>query len=136
MRSVKPGRGPSAMGAVGGVIAIAFGVLWTIVAYNLTQNSPFSGFSVIFPLFGVLFIIVGIVNTIYSAGNAVRRDRYSLLDITDDREEPDPLNQEFGRQRPAEAEPADSDDAIHFCPHCGAKVSPGFEFCPRCGKRL
>ena len=52
MKSVKPGRGPSAMGAVGSVIAVIFGIFWTITAASM--GAPF-----FFPLFGVLFIILG-----------------------------------------------------------------------------
>ena len=64
MRSVKPGRGPSAMSGIGSVIAIVFGIFWTMMAYSMTRNSPFGGVATVFPLFGVLFIIVGIVQAI------------------------------------------------------------------------
>ena len=46
MKSVKPGRGPSAMGAMGSVIAVIFGIFWTIAAASM-------GAPGIFPLFGV-----------------------------------------------------------------------------------
>lgn len=59
MRSVKPGRGPSMMGGIGAVIAIVFGVVWTLSAAQM--GAP--GF---FPLFGVLFILVGAVQAMYN----------------------------------------------------------------------
>ena len=58
MKSVKPGRGPSAMGAVGSVIVVIFGIFWTITAASM--GAPF-----FFPLFGVLFVILGIVQAVY-----------------------------------------------------------------------
>ena len=30
MKSIKPGRGPSAMGAMGSAFAVIFGIFWTI----------------------------------------------------------------------------------------------------------
>ena len=54
MKSVKPGRGPSAMGAVGSVVAVIFGIFWTIMAASL-------GAPIFFPIFGVLFIAIGVV---------------------------------------------------------------------------
>ena len=30
MKHVKPGRGPSAMGAFGAIIAVIFGIFWTV----------------------------------------------------------------------------------------------------------
>ena len=35
MRSIKPGRGPSAMGAVGSAAIGVFGIFWTISAANM-----------------------------------------------------------------------------------------------------
>lgn len=32
MKSIKPGRGPSAMGALGSIICVVFGIFWTIMA--------------------------------------------------------------------------------------------------------
>ena len=63
MKSIKPGRGPSAMGAMGSIIAVIFGIFWTIAAASM--GAPF-----FFPLFGVLFIIMGIVQAVYNFKNA------------------------------------------------------------------
>ena len=57
MKSIKPGRGPSAMGAFGSVIVGIFGVIWTIGAANMGAP-PF------FVLFGVVFILMAIVQAI------------------------------------------------------------------------
>ena len=83
------------MGAVGGIIAVIFGVFWTILAYNMTRGMPNMGgfaFGDIFPLFGVLFIILGLVRVAYNFRNATAQNRFSVLDVTTDNEEPDPLN--------------------------------------------
>ena len=49
MKSIKPGRGPSMMNAVGSLIGIVFGIIWTCAAASM--GAP--GF---FPLFGLVFI--------------------------------------------------------------------------------
>ena len=54
MKHIKPGRGPSAMGALGSVIAVVFGIFWTVSVASM--GAPIS-----FSIFGVLFVIVGIV---------------------------------------------------------------------------
>lgn len=132
MKSIKPGRGPSMMSGIGSVCSIVFGIFWTILAANMTRGFGMVG--VIFPLFGVLFIIIGIFNAVYSFKNATGENRYSAFDITDDTEEPDPLNQHFGNQpeHTSDAPPSGSS----FCPYCGAPVQNDFAFCRKCGKAL
>ena len=92
MKSVKPGRGPSAMGAVGSLFAAVFGVIWTIAAASM-------GAPVFFCLFGVVFVILGIVQAIYNFKNATGENRYSAFDIVDSAEEPDPLDRHFRPDR-------------------------------------
>ena len=93
MKSIKPGRGPSGMSFAGSIIAVIFGIFWTAIAVSMTSGSPFGGVTLIFPLFGVLFIILGIVQAVYHYRNATGRDRYSAFDITDSSEEGDPADQ-------------------------------------------
>jgi hypothetical protein len=93
MYSIKPGRGPSRMSAIGGIAAVLFGIFWTVMAFKITDDAPFPLVHVFFPLFGVVFVIMGIIGVIYNISNATRRDRFSMLDVTTDKEEPDPLNQ-------------------------------------------
>jgi hypothetical protein len=95
MHSIKPGRGPSVMGAVGGVVAVVFGVFWTIMASSMTENAP-GPMRFFFPLFGVLFVVMGIANVVYNLYNASNPNRLSHLDITSGEEEPDPLNLAVG----------------------------------------
>ena len=88
------------MGAVGGIIAVIFGIFWTIVAFTIGREakSHFNDdatdiFAIVFPLFGVVFVIVGIANVIYNAYNATGEKRFSWFDITSSDEEPDLLNE-------------------------------------------
>ena len=130
MKSVKPGRGPSAMEAVSSVIAVIFGIFWTITAASM-------GAPPLFPLFGVLFVILGIVQAVYNFKNATGENRYSSFDIVEDSEEPDPLNQRFGDVcEHISRDAASSDGSLRFCPYCGAKLGSEFEFCGKCGKKL
>lgn len=125
MKSVKPGRGPSAMGAMGSVVGVIFGVIWTGAAAS-TGAPPF------FLAFGVLFIIVGIVQALYHYKNATGENRFSEFDITEDGEEPDPLDRR-GREAAGQEEP---DGAYRFCPYCGARIGEGFSYCAKCGREL
>lgn len=129
MRSIKPGRGPAAMDAMGSVIAVIFGIFWTIMAASM--GAP--GF---FPLFGVLFIIIGIVQAVYHFKNATSKHRYSAFDITEDGEEPDPLESRFGTDSEASGATPFTDGGLRFCPYCGTPLGDGFEFCGKCGRKL
>ena len=92
MKSIKPGRGPSAMGAMGSVVAIIFGIFWTIMAASM-------GAPLFFPIFGVIFILLGVVQAVYHFKNATGKERFSEFDIVDSQEEPDPLERRFGQER-------------------------------------
>lgn len=127
MKSVKPGRAPSMMGGIGSIVVGVFGVIWTIFAASI-------GAHVVFCLFGVVFVVAAIAMAVYNFKNATSQNRYSVFDITEGNEEPDPLNQAFNDH-------ADPQNAGHgarsaFCPYCGAKAQGDFEFCNVCGKKL
>ncbi len=128
MRSIKPGRGPSGMSFIGTIAFIVFGIFWTIMAASM-------GAPVFFPIFGVIFIVVGIVQAVYHFHNATGKNRFSSFDITEDGEEPDPLEQRFYKEENPYQETVSS-EPVSFCPYCGTKVDSGYEFCPKCGKKL
>lgn len=125
MKSIKPGRAPSAMGVWFAIVAVVFGIFWTIMAANMRAPA-------LFIVFGILFVITGIGIGIYNYKNATGKHRYSAFDITNDSEEPDPLNERFGPQ--GDGVSAQSSDG--FCPYCGAKADAGYAFCRKCGKKL
>lgn len=125
MKSVKPGRGPSAMGAFGSLAGVIFGVIWTGAAASMGAP-PF------FLAFGALFIVVGIVQALYHYHNAAGENRFSEFDITEDGEEPDPLDRR-SREAPGREEPG---GAYRFCPYCGAKLGEDFAYCAKCGREL
>lgn len=130
MKSIKPGRGPSMMSGVMCVVVGVFGVLWTIGAASIGGG--------LFSLFGILFIVVAIVNAVYNFKNATNKNRYSTFDIVDGEEESDPLNQRYG-EKDYQQEFAQSYEGkrdSEFCPYCGADVEKEFVFCNKCGKKL
>jgi hypothetical protein len=115
-----------------------FGIGWTVLAYQITRNSPIPMFGILFPLFGVLFVAAGIVRAYYHFTNATGKDRFSAFDISDDAEEPDPLNQIFGRAQSegTETRPGERKIEGEFCPYCGAPAQREFDYCPKCGKDI
>lgn len=125
MKSIKPGRGPSMMGGIIGIFMIGFGILWTLMAARASG---------IFALFGIFWTGIAIAITVYNFKNATGKNRYSTFDITDASEEPDPLNERFGRIQKDTQETSDVDSK--FCPYCGTAVKGDFEFCNQCGKKL
>lgn len=138
MKSIKPGRGPSAMGFMGSIFGIIFAIFWTIMAVSL--GAPW-----FFCLFGVMFIIMAIATAIYNYKNATGKNRFSEFDIVDEHEERDPFNDRFGFDQDRYAdEPGrydmsdrfDRSGESNFCPYCGAAAGPEFEYCNKCGKKL
>ena len=127
MKSVKPGRGPSALGVWGAAAAVVFGIFWTVMAANM-------GAPVIFPVFGGLFICTGVIIGVYNFKNATGKNRYSAFDITDSGEEPDPLESRFGGGAEKPAGQAQGNSS--YCPYCGAPAEGDYAFCRSCGKRL
>lgn len=129
MKSIKPGRGPSMMGGLGSLIAVVAGIFWTIGAVSM-------GAPIMFPLFGVLFIGIGVVQTVYNFKNATGEHRYSEYDIVDSTEESDPLEQRFGYAAQRQQKQVSEQQPDGFCPYCGTPVTGEFAFCPKCGKEL
>lgn len=119
------------MGAMGSVFAIIFGIFWTIMAGSM-------GAPIFFPIFGVLFIGMGVVQLIYHLKNATGKNRMSIVDITEEGEEEDPLNQYFGDSQRVETEEKHPNPGAEFafCPYCGHKLDNLYRFCPSCGKPL
>lgn len=132
MRSIKPGRGPSALGLVGSIGAAIFGVFWTVSAAKM-------GAPVTFWMFGLVFIVIAILQGVFYFKNAVGKNRMSLFDITNTFEEEDPIERYIKHDKPYqdfEKTKSHSMDDIKFCPYCGANVKRDFIFCPKCGKNI
>lgn len=137
MKSVKPGRGLSGMNFIGSLAVIGFGILWTILAGSMAAQT--GGVLWFFPLFGVLFVGLGIAQAVYHFRNATGENRYSAFDITEDGEEPDPLDPAYAAERrndPPRADAAPFRRSAGYCPYCGAPVRSDYAFCRACGKKL
>jgi hypothetical protein len=129
MFSLKPGRGKSFKDFVGSIVSIAFGVIWTIVAYQADRT---------FALFGLVVILAGIVDALFNFYNAFGRNRFSALDATAAGEEPDPFAAMIGRE-PRTPTPVKAGPRQHpgeTCPFCGLKVQGVYDYCPHCGKDI
>lgn len=123
------------MGAAGSIAVSVFGIFWTIMAFTITRDAPFP-IGLFFPAFGILFVAIGIFQAFYHYKNATSKQRMSLFDITDSREESDPLNLRFDQEAMTSVESQEESPPKAFCPYCGEGVKPGFQYCPKCGKKL
>lgn len=100
-------------------------------------SDPFDTMGTIFPLFGVVFVIIAVCIAVYNFKNATSKNRYSEYDIVDGTEEPDPLNERFGNACENSFEEGGSfSDSDLFCPYCGTPAEGDYLYCKKCGKRL
>lgn len=128
MRSVKPGRGPSLMGGITGIVVAIFGVFWTISA--LSMGAP-----LIFGAFGGMFVLIAVINTIYNFKNARGKNRMSSYDITESGEEVDPIEKYV--MTGSESLQEDSNTSgISYCPYCGKKLENSYSYCTKCEKDI
>ena len=117
------------MSGVTSILVGLFGVVWTLVVAS-------SGGGV-FSLFGVIFVIIAVVQAIYNFKNATSENRYSSFDITDENEEIDPWNQRFkNTEYKTYTHSHGEKGTSSYCPYCGAKAEKDFRFCQNCGKEL
>ena len=122
MKSIKPGRGPSMFGFVGSIAACLIGTAWMFTAVAM-------GAPVFFPIFGLIFIGIGAYSAWYHYHNAASENRFSEYDITEDGEEPDPIDQMMKRK-------SGKNKAGNYCPYCGEPTEETHKFCPQCGAKL
>lgn len=113
------------MGGIIGIAVALFGVFWTVM--TIVMEAWF-----MIP-FGLIFIAIAVINTVYNFKNATGKNRYSEYDITDSDEEPDPWNEKFGNIREEEKAPV---TASKYCPYCGEKAEKDYKFCSSCGREL
>ena len=124
MRHVKPGRGPSMMGAIfSGISALAMLIM------GISMMGSGFGLEGIIPF---LFSAGAACMAVYNFKNSVSKNRYSDFDVTDPSEEPDPLNEHIPWTK--------QNIQSGYCPYCGkpleAAAGAGFVYCPYCGKKL
>lgn len=157
MKSIKPGRGPSAMNGIGSMAAAVFGIIWTLV--TVSMGAPW-----FFALFGLVFTGMAAVQAAYHWKNAASGERFSEYDIVDSSEEGDPAERFIRRERPGDGESGTDGesrerrlrengleeldageagtrnraeaDEVNFCPYCGTPVKAGYQFCTKCGRPL
>ena len=126
------------MGFWSSIFAVVFGIFWTIMAFTMGSFGGFGIVGFIFPLFGVGFVGLGIMQAIYHHKNATGSDRYSVFDITEANEEGDPGarwvkgGDPWDRQKENEA-------GARYCPWCSeslVKYPTDIVYCPKCGRKL
>ena len=75
MKSIKPGRFNSGQGIIGAVFGIIFAIFWTIMAAS-------SGAPIIFPVFGIGFIVLMVTELIKNVHNFTNKNRYSAVEFS------------------------------------------------------
>ena len=137
MKSIKGGRGSSIIGAIGlfGIAAVAAVALGE---FNKQDSFGFGGGNVskVPTVFLVVFILIAVCCGVYELYNAIAKNRPSVMDITDGKEEPDPLNEYFHGKYDMESTKSPAAQGSRFCPNCGKPVEADANFCSRCGKEL
>jgi Short C-terminal domain len=125
-----------ASGIVMGVVTAGFGVVWTVMAAGI--GGGLDGPGSIMPLFGVLFVLVGIGVGAYTFLRATqleqaqqRYQRRRALIISGD----DPPANEPRRERGRAPSSTGIQDITEPAPclSCGKTIPPGQERCPHCG---
>ncbi len=91
MKSFKPGRYNSAQGVAASIFGIIFAIFWTVMATKM-------GAPIIFPVFGIGFIIMMITELVKNVHNVTNENRYSEFDIVDSSEEQDPWNRKIEKK--------------------------------------
>lgn len=89
-----------------------------------------SGAPFIFPVVGVMFSIMMIVNIIKNYINATGDNRYSEFDVVSMEDEPDPWDERFRKitsdnnyeVRENSKSEYTTSDKTEFCPYCGVKA--------------
>lgn len=133
-KSIKPGRGPSAMGAAGSVGVGIFGIFWTIMAASM-------GAPIFFVFFGIVFVGIAILQAIYHYKNATGKNRMSIYEITDTIDEPDPFDKFINNEQQQEMnqyqEQTSHASSYSYCPYCGNKLNHNsYRYCPKCGEEI
>ncbi len=126
MKSIKPERGPSGLGFLSAVIAIIFGMIYIIIGFT-------------FPFFGIIFITVGIVQAVYYFHNLKDKNRFSIVDIVDSKEEGDSTDRWISNEAVMGDDKPLKKTKTHdysYCPYCKHKLDNDDKFCPNCGKEL
>ena len=136
MKSIKRGRASS---MTSGIVGIVMSILFFGMGAEVSDG--FGGFAAFMPIImGLIVLGVSIAEII----GATRKNRFSEYDITDEGEEPDPLNQYYGGQAqstrnwqsPTSAPAQPGTAAQSYCPYCGTHIEQGYAYCPSCGKKL
>lgn len=78
--------------------------------------------------------LFAVLQAVYQFKNATGENRYSEFDITENGEEPDPLEKRMAP--PSSPAEENKEPGGGFCPYCGAPAEKDYDFCRRCGKKL
>lgn len=113
-----------------GIAVVIIGILWTFGAISMTRNSPFGPApSIIFPGFGVVFVIVGIVFTV-KLFNGVTGEEQTPAETGANRNNQEELVKQIaGALKETQQKKAEN----WTCAYCATLVDGEAVKCPSCG---
>ena len=121
---------------IGGIIMAAFGLLWMISGNSMLADSPFGhGPDVMINGFGILFIIVGLVNVFFGINELKAEQQQEAREIQKSIEH---RKREEQAQAAAQALAAANAEKLRekkyvYCPYCGTAQDEGYKVCESCG---
>lgn len=139
MKIVKSNKRQPTASFIGAILTIGFGVFWTLMVHHfISIVGGFGPMGIMFPLIGVFFITVGVVQaTIYLM--SINRDDFHSDNSEYFRRT---LNQKFDFDLTGKFENltqkywGDSKEENNHidCKHCNSSYDKNFMYCPKCGK--
>ena len=126
MQNKKPDKKSEAI--VGGIVVGGFGILWTIASASLMKDSPWPIMHVIFPCFGVLFVIGAIYNAVKIYNHGGQEEQEQEKESTN--RDTELVNRIVGAVK--EHQPQHKAEKW-TCAYCGTVVDGEDTYCPSCG---
>ena len=113
-----------------GIAVVIIGILWTFSAISMTRNSPFGPApSILLPSFGVVFVTVGIVNTVKIFKGEIGDEQESAETGANRNNQEELVKQIAGALKETQQKKAEN----WTCAYCATLVDGEAVKCPSCG---
>lgn len=147
MKVVKSNRGQPAVSFISSILTIGFGILWTMMVHRfISIVGGFGPMGILFPLIGVFFITVGIIQATLFIKYITRHDFHTTdtdyfgrsgsnrfdFNFTGKFEN---ISQKYwGDSKFDSKVELKVESKLISCKNCGESFDIIFSYCPKCGK--